>query len=126
MSDNFQIYRTVKTHSDAAVASTATATGEWFKTDNVKEFSFWVKATSAGGTSDVSVIVEQIPTTSVYVSGDPLVSTTVDASDTGEAWSEYVSTTVNAITAAQMRVKITGVNANPADTVATVYVSMRN
>ena len=107
------------------INATAAYTSAWFPIANETDFSFWVKATSATGTADVSLDFEQTPVTSTFVSGDPSVTTAIDASDTSEAWSEYVNTTVNAIVAAQGRVIVTGVNSNPADTVANVYVSLR-
>jgi len=107
------------------IATTGSYTSAWFPIANETDFSFWVKATSATGTADVSLDFEQTPVTSTFVSGDPSVTTAIDASDTSEAWSEYVNTTVNAIVAAQGRVIVTGVNSNPADTVANVYVSLR-
>jgi len=107
------------------IASTGSYTSAWWPCKNTTDFSVWVKATSAGGTSDVKIDMDLAPLTSAFATGDPYISTTIDASDTGEAWSEYVNTTVNAIVACQYRIVVTGVNANPADTACTVYVSKR-
>ncbi len=119
-------YGVDKVLDGAAVASTGSATSAWFPCSNTKEFSVWAKSTSAGGTADVKVEMDQCPVTSTFAATDPYVTTVIDATDTGEAWSEYVNTTVNAIVAHKYRIKVTVVNANPADTVTTVYVSKRS
>lgn len=122
---NLQNYGVVQAVDGQTIASTGSYTSGWFPIGNVTSFSFWCKSTSATGTADVKIDFDQCPLTSAPATTDPYVTTEIDASDTGEAWSEYVNTTVNAIVAKWGRVKVTGVNANPADTVSTVYVSMR-
>lgn len=123
---NLPDYGLDKVIDGSTVNATATVTASWLPCLADHEFTFWVKATSTSGTADVKLDVDQSPITDTFATGDPILTTTVDASDTSEDWVAYTNTTVNATVAAQYRVKVTGNAGNPADTVATVYVSKRS
>jgi len=114
---------------EIAVASTGVVYTHSMSVKNGKNFSLKYKASSASGTANVKIEIEEsdrLPTTEgssdvhyVTPEGVPAVETSV----TDEVW--HIKT-LSLVVAPYVRFKLTGVSANPADTVVEMYLLMQS
>jgi hypothetical protein len=115
--------------SSIAVASTATVYTKAFKLYPGVYFGLWVGASSATGTPDVKIELEEswsLPT----VEGAAETTLWVEPDGFDDIFSQINDEvahikTISPIPMAYGRYKITGINANPADTIVTMYNFMQ-
>jgi len=105
-----------------AVASTATVYTQSFELYNGEYFGLWVIAISAGGTPDVKIELEQsykVPTTEGAAETTLYQVTQEVSAGINDEVAHVI--TVSPKPMAYGRYKITGINANPADTIVTAF-----